>query len=264
MKELEANAERINETIQRRIKLISPFLAIYHSYKDKLANRVFLNFTYEMISEEIEELEEKMLACHNKMHDGEYFFLGYLSQLEIKEQITAFLKEYKEHVLAIIPSKIRENREVFLSNMNKHLEVLRIVIKNADDFIKVYSECSELDDKILLYASDLAEIEKLQDLYLRIKKIESLSLLEEKGLLNELRMKSKNYKETKETSYLLYKKEVDTHRKDLISKVEAIVPNELYYDLSASPLMVYNKCHDNNIKLGQLSEELKVTLIPKL
>ena len=160
--------------------------------------------------------------------------------------------------------------------MNKHLEVLRIAINNADDFIKVYSECSELDDKILIYASDLSEIEKLQDLYLRIKKIESLSLVEEKGLLNELRMKSKNYKETKESSYLLYKKEVDTYRKELINKVEAIVPNEMYYELSATPVMVYNKCHDNNIKLSQLSEELKhlnllegffdmkVTLIPKL
>lgn len=87
-----------------------------------------------------------------------------------------------------------------------------------------------------------------------MKKIESLSLVEEKGLLNELRMKSKNYKETKESSYLLYKKEVDTYRKDLINKVEAIVPNELYYELSSTPQAVYNKCHDNNIKLNQLSE----------
>ena len=56
MKELEANTERISETIQRRIKLIDPFFRIYHDYKLKLANRVFIDFTYEMISEEIDEI----------------------------------------------------------------------------------------------------------------------------------------------------------------------------------------------------------------
>lgn len=62
----------------------------------------------------------------------------------------------------------------------------------------------------------------------------------------------------------------------MINKVQAIVPNEFYYELSTNPVQVYSKCHENNIKLSQLSEELKhlnvlegffdmkVTLIPKL
>lgn len=60
----------------------------------------------------------------------------------------------------------------------------------------------------MLYSADLVEIERLQDLYLRVKKIESMSLVEEKGLLGELRMKVRNYRETRENSYLLYKKEL--------------------------------------------------------
>jgi hypothetical protein len=168
----------------------------------------------------------------------------------MKEQIIDFLKEYKENVLSTIPGKIRENKENFIKNMVMHLEVLRIFIKNADDFIRVHTECDELDDKIIIYTSDLTEIEKLQDLYLRVKKIESLSLVEEKGLLNELKMKSKNYKETKEHSFLLYKKELETYKKDLRTKVEAIVSSEVYYELSPNPVELYNKCHENNIKLN--------------
>lgn len=70
----------------------------------------------------------------------------------------------------------------------------------------MHAECEDLEDKLVSYTGDLLEIERLQDLYLRVRKIESMSLVEEKGLLNELRMKAKNYRETKESSYLLYKK----------------------------------------------------------
>lgn len=47
---------------------------------------------------------------------------------------------------------------VFCEKVNKHLETLRIVIKSPDDFIKVYSECDDLDDRIVDYASNLNEI----------------------------------------------------------------------------------------------------------
>jgi hypothetical protein len=70
----------------------------------------------------------------------------------------------------------------------------------------VHAECEDLEDTLVNYTGDLLEIERLQDLYLRVRKIESMSLVEERGLLNELRMKVKNYRETKESSYLLYKK----------------------------------------------------------
>jgi hypothetical protein len=43
--------------------------------------------------------------------------------------------------------------------------------------------------------------------------------------MNELKMKAKNYRETKENSYLLYKKELETYRKDLVGKVDAIIPS---------------------------------------
>ncbi len=70
----------------------------------------------------------------------------------------------------------------------------------------MHAECEDLEDTLVNYTGDLLEIERLQDLYLRVRKIESMSLVEERGLLNELRMKVKNYRETKESSYLLYKK----------------------------------------------------------
>lgn len=89
----------------------------------------------------------------------------------------------------------------------------------------------------------MLEIERLQDLYLRVKKIESMSLVEEKGLLNEMRMKVKNYRETRETSYLLYKKELENYRKDLIVKVDAVIPSEELYELSPSPFHVWRRCH---------------------
>ena len=47
------------------------------------------------------------------------------------------------------------------------------------------------------------------DLYLRIKKVELGSLVEERNLLNELKIKVKNFRETKENNYILYRKEVE-------------------------------------------------------
>jgi len=36
-----------------------------------------------------------------------------------------------------------------------HLNNLRMTIKTADDFIKIYTECDELEDKIVDYSGDL-------------------------------------------------------------------------------------------------------------
>lgn len=123
--------------------------------------------------------------------------LGYLSQLDIKEQIINFLKNYKDEIISVVPGKIKMNKQIFYDRVLKHLNVLRTIIKSPDDYIKVYSECEDLEEQILTYASDLNEIERLQEIYLRIRKVELGSLVEEKNLLNELKIKLKNYKEMK-------------------------------------------------------------------
>jgi len=55
--------------------------------------------------------------------------------------------------------------------VNKHLEIFRLVIKDPDVYITVHHAYEDLEDKILTYAADLNEIDKLQDLYLKVKKI---------------------------------------------------------------------------------------------
>lgn len=40
--------------MRRRIKLVDPFYKIYISYKHKLTNQLFVDFTYDQISEEID------------------------------------------------------------------------------------------------------------------------------------------------------------------------------------------------------------------
>jgi hypothetical protein len=37
-------------------------------------------------------VEADTVTCQSKMHDGEPFILGYLSQLEIKDHVITFLK----------------------------------------------------------------------------------------------------------------------------------------------------------------------------
>jgi hypothetical protein len=85
------------------------------------------------------------------------------------------------------------------------------------------------------YTCDLNEIEKLQDLYLRIKKVESSSLVEEKNILAELKMRVKNYRETKDNSYLLYRREIEVLKMEMVAKIETIVPRDDYYEISARP-----------------------------
>lgn len=77
--------------------------------------------------------------------------------------------------------------------------------------------------------------------------MESSSLVEEKGLLSELKMRVKNYKETKEHSYLIYRKELENYRKELIAKINTIVPNEGYYEVSDNSADIYRKCHNSNL-----------------
>ena len=48
-------------------------------------------------------------------------------------------------MIAIVPNKIKVNRQCFYDNVFKHLSILRTVIKSPEDFITVYSECDELD-----------------------------------------------------------------------------------------------------------------------
>ncbi len=55
------------------------------------------------------------------------------------------------------------------------------------------------------------------------------SLVEEKKLLNELKIKVKNFKDTKENNYLAYTKEVFGMMTDLVDRVNVIVPGEEYY-----------------------------------
>lgn len=90
-------------------------------------------------------VEENITACQTKLHDGEYFLLGYLSQLELKEQIIASLRNYKDQVLATIPARIKENKEKLVRSLDAHLQVLRVVVKSPDDFIRVSTECEDLE-----------------------------------------------------------------------------------------------------------------------
>jgi putative IMPACT (imprinted ancient) family translation regulator len=107
LRELEDSAARIEQTITERIALAAPFHRIYMAYRGRAAERAYAGYSFEQINEEVEQVEADTVACQSKLHDGEPFILGYLSQLDIKEHITSFLREYKERVLATIPAKIR-------------------------------------------------------------------------------------------------------------------------------------------------------------
>lgn len=48
----------------------------------------------------------------------------------------------------------------------------------------------------------------IQELYQSVKKIEPNSLAEEKGLIAELKSKMKNFKDSKDHLYLLYRKDL--------------------------------------------------------
>jgi hypothetical protein len=138
--------------------------------------------------------------------------MGSLSQLDFKAQIVTILGSYKDALMSIIPLKVKAQRSAFNQIINKHLEIFRLVIKDPDAYIAVHQEYENLEDNLLGYAADLNEVEKLQDLYLRVKKVELGSLADEKSLLNELKIKVKNFRETMENNHILYRREVEMMR----------------------------------------------------
>jgi hypothetical protein len=121
MNELESIIEEIESTYERKKLFFLPFFTLYKSYREKDNEKAYLEYNYHQISEEMNEVDDGIDLCSSKLHDGEYFILGYLSQLEIKGQIINFLKAYKEKVILTVPNKIRVSKVVFVEQVNSYL-----------------------------------------------------------------------------------------------------------------------------------------------
>lgn len=191
------------------------------------------------------------------LHDGEYFILGWLSQLELKEQLHRHIKNYREVLINTIPFTIRANKSVLTAKLQGHLEIMRTMVKSVDDFVLVDGECEEMDFKIADYGGMVLEIERFQELYARVRKVEPSSLVEEKNLLSELKIKYKNFRERREDSYIVFKKELHQIRKDLIARIDSLSPSEEFYLPSNEPARLHSQCHRNTETLHEMQEQLK-------
>ncbi len=55
---------------------------------------------------------------------------------------------------------------------------------------------------------------------------------------------------------MLYRKELESMSQELITKILSIEVIDDYYEISDTPLLLYNKCHRTNVDLIRLNENL--------